>query len=307
VSEASAGAGPATRETLRRDIEALGVEKGDAVLVRANVGAIGRVKGGLGDSLRGALLDAVGGEGTIVSLAFTRTFPLLRLDRRYVFDETTPTTSGGLPKLLLETPGRVRSRHPTNSFVAVGARAEELLAGHDERSSSFQPMERLVAWRGKQIVFGCLEESPGFTTVHWAQHRLGLSTRSLLSRRVGVLYRRDGEVRLFRRPDIGGCSLGFHKLYPAYEEAGLLRRGRVGRASAIGVAAAPAYALEEERLRRDPRAVLCDRPLCTFCRGTWLFNKRDMPAFYLRYGAHLAARALRGGAAPAPPAGEGAS
>ena len=86
--------GVLTRETLRRDIEALGVSNGDAVLVRANVGAIGRVRGGLGESLRGALLDAVGETGTIVSLAFTRTFPLLRLDRTYVFDANTPTTSG---------------------------------------------------------------------------------------------------------------------------------------------------------------------------------------------------------------------
>ena len=282
-----------TRETLRRDIEAMGVAKDDTVLVRANVGAIGRVKGGLGESLRRALLDAVGERGTIVSLAFTRTFPLFRLDRGYVFDEATPTTSGALPKLLLETPGRVRSRHPTNSFVAVGARAEELLARHDERSPSFLPMERLVALGGKQLVIGCVDESPGFTTVHWAQHRLGLSTRSLLRDRVGVLYARDGEVRLFRRQDIGGCSLGFHKLYPAYARAGLLRRGLVGRAESIAIDAAPAYDLEAEVLRKDPRAVLCDRRVCTFCRGTWLFNKRDMPSFYVRYALHTASRWVR--------------
>jgi aminoglycoside 3-N-acetyltransferase len=282
-----------TRETLRRDLEALGVVQGDVVRVRANVGAIGRVRGGLGESLRGALRDAVGEAGTIVSLSFTRTFPLFRLDRGYVFDETTPTTSGALPKLLLETPGRVRSRHPTNSFVAVGARAAEILAGHDEHSSSFQPMERLVALGGKQLVVGCVDDSPGFTTVHLAQHRLGLSTRSILRNRVGVLYARDGETRLFRRPDIGGCSMGFAKLYAHYEKAGLLRAGRVGQAHSVAIDAAPALALEEDLLRRDPRAAFCDRPLCTFCRGTWWFNKRDMLRFYPRYAFDRAARWLR--------------
>lgn len=284
--------GPQTRETLQRDIEALGVSAGDVVLVRANVGAIGRVKGGLGESLRGALLDAVGETGTVVSLAFTRTFPLLHLDRSYVFTDATPTTSGALPKLLLETPGRRRSRHPTNSFVAVGRRADEIMAGHDESSSSFEPMGKLVALGGKQLLIGCAEESPGFTTVHWAQHRLGLSTRSLLRNRVGVLYERDGEVRLFRRPDIGGCSMGFGRLYAEYARAGLLRMGSVGRAESICIDAAPAYALEEALLRRDPRAVLCPRPLCTFCRGTWLFNKRDMVPFYPRYAWHMIARRL---------------
>jgi aminoglycoside N3'-acetyltransferase len=290
--------GAQTRETLRRDIQALGIGPGDVVLVRANVGAVGRVKGGLGESLRGALLEAVGEEGTIVSLSFTRTFPLFRLDRSYVFRDDTPATSGALPKLLLETPGRQRSRHPTNSFVAVGRRAAEVLAGHDEGSSSFQPMERIVALGGKQLLIGCLLESPGFTTVHWAQHRLGLSTRSLLRNRVGVLYERDGEIRLFRRRDVGGCSLGFHRLYPEYERAGLLRRGLVGRAESIAIDAAPACALEEDVLRRDPRSVFCERPLCTFCRGTWLYNKRDWVSFYPRYARDALWRLMAGGRAP---------
>lgn len=290
--------GAATRETLRRDIEALGVTPGDSVLVRANVGAIGRVRGGLGESFIGALRDAVGRTGTIVSLAFTRTFPFFQLDRSYVFRDDTPTTSGALPKLLLETPGRVRSRHPTNSFVAVGARAAEILEGHDETSSSFEPMGRLVAWKGRQLVIGCVTESPGFTTVHWAQHTLGLSTRSLLRNRVGVLYERDGEIRRFRRPDIGGCSMGFHKLYPGYERAGLLRAGRVGRADSIAIDAAPAYELERDMLGRDPTACLCDRPTCTFCRATWLYNKRDWPLFLPRKAMRLVRAALGRGAGP---------
>jgi aminoglycoside N3'-acetyltransferase len=283
-----------TRETLAADLARLGVRPGDVVLVRANVGAIGRVRGGLGESVRGALLDAVGPEGTVVSLSFTRTFPLVRLDRTYVFTDATPTTSGALPKLLLETPGRARSRHPTNSFVAVGGRAAEIVGGHDETASSFQPMEHIVGLGGRQVLIGCVDESPGFTTVHWAQHRLGLSTRSLLAGRVGVLYERDGVTRVFRRRDIGGCSLGFHKLYAAYEAAGLLRKGLVGKAESIAIDAAPALALEEEILRRDPRAVLCDRPLCVFCRGTWTYNMSDWPAFYARSAWRLLSRAWKG-------------
>jgi aminoglycoside N3'-acetyltransferase len=291
-------AGAATRDTLRRDIEAIGIGAGDTVLVRANVGAIGRVRGGLGESFIGALQDAVGPQGTLVSLAFTRTFPLFRLDRSYVFRDDTATTSGALPKLLLETPGRVRSRHPTNSFVAIGARAAEVLEGHDESSSSFEPMGRVVALGGRQLVVGCVDESPGFTTVHWAQHTLGLSTRSLLRNRVGVLYERDGQVRIFRRPDIGGCSLGFHRLYPDYVKAGLLRTGRVGRAESICIDAAPAYALERELLGRDPRACFCERPSCTFCRATWLYNKRDWPLFLPRKAMRLLRAALGRGKEP---------
>lgn len=282
-----------TLETLRGQLEALGLAPGDSVLVRAAVGAVGRVKGGLGEALIGALRDAVGPQGTLVGLAFTRNFPLFRLDPGYVFRADTAPTTGALAKLLLEQPGARRSRHPTNSFVAIGAGAERVLEGHDETAPCFLPMRALLELRGKQVLIGCAESSPGFTTVHWAQHELGLSTRSLLSGRVGVLYEKDGEVRRFRRRDIGGCSRGFARFYSDYVRAGVLKTGQVGRAYAIAVDAAQAYPIEYQRLRRDPRYALCDDALCLFCRGSWLYNKRDMPAFYPRYALHLLQQRVR--------------
>jgi aminoglycoside 3-N-acetyltransferase len=274
---------PATRESLRQDLEQLGLQRGDLALVRADVGEIGRVKGGTGESLIGALRDAVGPEGTLVALAFTKTTFLGRLRDSDVFDEKTPPTTGALARLFLEQPDAVRSRHPTNSFVALGARAAEVMAGHDERASSFAPMGKLVEHSGKQVLVGCTRSSPGFTTVHWAQHVLGLDRRSILRGWFGARYEKDGAVHTFRREDIGGCSLGFHKLYAEYEKAGLLRRGLVGKAESMLISAPAAYALEHRILSKDPRAVLCDDPLCAFCRGSWLYNKREMLAFYPRF------------------------
>jgi aminoglycoside 3-N-acetyltransferase len=281
----------ATRESLRQDIEQLGLQRGDVVLVRADVGEIGRVKGGAGEGIIGALRDVVGPEGTLLALAFTRTLFLWRLDRSYVFGPTTPPTTGALARLFLEQPDAVRSRHPTNSFVAVGAAAADLMAGHDETASSFEPMEKVLARGGKQLLIGCAQSSPGFTTVHWAQHRLGLDRRSILSGRFGVLYERDGEVRLFRRRDIGGCSRGFDRFYADYVREGLLRTGNVGKAYSVMVDAREAYAVEHRRIAADPRYALCDDRLCPFCRGSWLYNKRDMILFYPRYAVH---RLLRG-------------
>ena len=288
----------ATRETLREDLERLGLQRGDVALVRADVGEIGRVKGGTGDALLGALRDAVGAEGTLVALAFTRTQFLWRLDRDYVFDEKTPPTTGALARLFLDQPDAVRSRHPTNSFVAIGARAAEVLAGHDETTSSFEPMGRIVEARGKQVLIGCTRSSPGFTTVHWAQHVLGLDRRSILAGWFGSRYRRDGQVRVFKRRDIGGCSHGFGKLYAEYEKEGLLRTGRVGQAESMLVEAPAAYALELRRLSEDPRAVFCDDALCPFCRGSWLYNKRDMLSFYPRYAWHRLRKLVSRGRTP---------
>jgi len=275
--------GAATRESLRHDLEQLGLARGDVALVRADVGEIGRVKGGVGDSLIGALRDTVGPEGTLVALAFTKTTFVWRLQGSDVFNEKTPPTTGALARLFLEQPDAVRSRHPTNSFVALGARAKEVLAGHDETASSFEPMGKIVEHGGKQVLIGCTRSSPGFTTVHWAQHVLGLDRRSILGGWFGALHEKAGAVATFKRRDIGGCSMGFHKLYAEYEKEGLLRQGLVGKAESMLVPAAPAYALEHRLLSKDPRAVFCDNRLCAFCRGSWLYNKRDMLAFYPRF------------------------
>ena len=285
-----------TQATLLQDLRELGLQSGDTVLVRADLGELGRVRGGVGAAVMGALKDAVGPEGTLVALSFTRTLPLLRLDREYVFRSDTPSTAGALARLFLEDPEVRRSRHPTNSFAAIGARAEQVLAGHDETAPSFLPMAQLIALGGRQLLIGCGEASPGFTTVHWAQHQLGLASRSLLRNRFGVRYEKDGQVRVFKRGDFGGCSMGFGKLYPLYRAQGALRQGRVGNADSLCVDAAPAYRLELELLRRDPLAVLCDNPLCPWCRGSWLYNKRDMPGFYPRYALYQLRRLLRRGA-----------
>lgn len=285
---------PATRDSLRHDLERLGLARGDVALVRADVGEIGRVKGGTGEALIGALRDAVGPEGTLIALAFTKTTFLWQLEGSIVFNEKTPSTTGALARLFLEQPDAVRSRHPTNSFVAIGARAAEMMAGHDETASSFEPMGKLVEHGGKQVLIGCTRSSPGFTTVHWAQHVLGLDRRSILRGWFGALYEKDGIVEIFKRQDIGGCSNGFHKLYAEYEKEGLLRQGLVGQAESMLVEARPAYALEHRVLSRKPRAVFCDDPLCAFCRGSWLYNKRGMLAFYPRFAWHVLAKRLRG-------------
>lgn len=272
-----------TAQSLAAQLHALGVARGAVLFLRGDVGKIGRTEGPPRDILMRALREAVGEEGTLVALAFTRIFFLPRLDRDYVFDRDTPPTTGALATLLLEQPDAVRSEHPTDSFVAIGKHAKRILAGHDETAAAFLPMERLIELDASMVVFGCVDSSPGFTTVHWVQHALGLSTRSLLRNRFGVLYRRDGEVRLFRRRDTGGCSMGFHKFYAEYARHGKMSTGRFGNAYAIQARARDASAIERALLERDPKFALCDDPACATCRGSWTYNLGDMIPYYARH------------------------
>ena len=89
-------------DSLVNDLEALGVNKGDVLLVRADLGKVGKVKGRIGETIINALLTAVGIEGTIIALSFTKTFLLQKIDKKYVFDNNTVPITGALAKLFLK-------------------------------------------------------------------------------------------------------------------------------------------------------------------------------------------------------------
>jgi aminoglycoside 3-N-acetyltransferase len=278
-------------DALSEHLRAMGLERGSIVLVRAAVKAIGPIE----DSARSlvkALIEVIGPEGTLLGLAFTKTFFFPSRHPEYVFDGTNSATTGGFVAAMLGWPGAIRSAHPTNSFVGIGAQAGELLRGHNETATCFSPLEKLIEGQGKMMLIGCLDDSPGFSTVHLVQAHLGLSKKSLLGPLTGVLYRRGGQVRVFTKRDIPGCSAGFGIFYKDYEKVGILRSGKVGDADALVIDAKEAYDIEYELIRSNPRYPLCNNSNCLFCRGSLLYNKRDMIGFYIRQLSHLMRRAL---------------
>jgi len=148
---------------LARAFAALGLRRGGVLLVHASLGGTG-----LRDSeVCGALLDALGPDGTLVVPAFTpensdtsrahhrATAGLNDRDRAafraamppFEPDVTSCLSMGVLAERVRTTPGAVRSGHPQTSFAALGPRAADLLADHHphchlgERS----PLSRLYA------------------------------------------------------------------------------------------------------------------------------------------------------------------
>lgn len=301
VEPAAHGTGAAERVYAEEDIAgqlgAMGIREGDTVLARGSMRSIGNISGPgrPREKVVRTLLSVLGAEGTLVGLSFTRTFLFPRMHRDYVFDRHSPPTTGGLVNAMVEWPGSVRSRHPANSFVAIGRNAAFMVCGHDERAGCFSPIERLLELDGKTLAIGVPRESPGFSTVHLAQLHLGLSTRSIIANRLGVLFvRRDGSIGVFRKRDVPGCSKGFHKLYALYAREGKLITGRVGDARAIAIRARDAYQIERTALSRNPKFALCDDPGCFFCRGGLYYNLRDWPGYYFcQLPSRLAVRGWR--------------
>ncbi len=275
---------PFSEAQIAAQLRALGVSEGATVLLRANLGAVGRTEFKMRDSFVALLLGLVGPSGTIMTLTFTPAFAVAGIRPENFFDANTPSTSGPLAKLFLDHPGMVRSAHPVNSFAAIGSKASFLCGSHGPDDPPYLPIGKLVEAGGRMLIIGCTTESPGFTTVHWTQWVLGLASLTTRPNRQGVYCRTGAETKLHRISAPGGCSRGFWKLYSHYAQGEALATGNVGGAYSLAVDAAIAHALERDVLTRDPRTALCDDPDCAKCRAGWRYNRVDQARFYLRRG-----------------------
>lgn len=260
----------------------LGISDGTIALVRGSLKPVGRITGGAESVVRG-LLDAVGPEGTIVSLAFTGSAFLRKADPAKAFTLETPTYAGALPQAMLDWPGAVRSSHPTCSYVAIGPAAEELMAGHDAHAGAYDPIKKLVARQAVGLLIGCVESSPGFTTAHLSEVELGLHRRMIAPWANSTWYvDADGQLKLFRRKDYGLCSIGFRNFYGPYVSAGILRSGFVGSAYSIAAPLARTYEIDKALLTRDPRFAICGEKTCLICNARRWDRLHHLPAFAAR-------------------------
>jgi len=272
-----------TYEQLKSDFRRLGVESGDTVLIRASLGAVGWLNGGA-DAFIDALIESVGTEGTIVSLAFTGGFFLRKARREDAFNLTKKSYAGALPNAMINRDGAYRSRHPMCSFVAVGKHAENVTKDHNENSPAYEPVRNIVELGGKCVLVGCVKSSPGFTTTHLAEADLGyLDSLPVLPWLRSVYYEAvDGDLKLFRRQDPGLCSNSFYKSYALYAREGVLRAGFVGKAYSILAPAKECYEIDLETLRKDRKFNICGSTDCWTCNvGRWDRIHRA-PVYFLR-------------------------
>lgn len=277
-----------SKKDIMKGLQDLGLKKGDICVVRSALREIGDISGKRSAVVLDALLDTVGEDGTIVTLTFTETYrlPLDPHNPKHVFTKNTPPRTGGLPRECLSRPDTIRSKHPSNSFCAIGKDAQFILSGHNERKPSYEPIGRAIEKKGKMLLIGAIYTVPGFTSVHWAQWLLGLATKSKQKNKYGVYYLDENlRKRLFVREDIGGCSKGFSRFYNHYRKAGILSEGKVGDAPSMLIELEKALAVEEPLIKQNPRFPLCSDPGCRECRTGWEFSEfSDMSPleFFLR-------------------------
>jgi aminoglycoside 3-N-acetyltransferase len=201
---------PHTRSSLRRDLAALGLAVGDAVLVHAGLRSVGRILGGP-DALIGAIRDVLGPDGTVLGYTdwqgedddadvFGRHAgtglpdPSLR-DEIPPFDPLTSRATrdnGAFPELLRTTPGALRSANPGASMVALGGRAAWFVADHalDYGYGPASPLGKLVAAGGKTLLLGAPLDT--MTLLHHAEHLADIPNKRIRRYVAPILV--DGET-----------------------------------------------------------------------------------------------------------------
>ena len=170
---------PATRTSLRGELQRLGLCAGDLVMVHAGLRSLGRVLGGVNTVVQ-ALLDAVGDRGTVMAYldwemgVEPEDFENERLREEIpTFDKRIARASrdhGILAETIRTWPGAVRSDHPDAGMAAVGARAEWLCADHPLQYGygPGSPLHKLAESGGKVLMLGAPLEK--LTVLHLAEH-----------------------------------------------------------------------------------------------------------------------------------------
>ncbi len=240
-----------TERTLRRDLEALGVQPGGVLLVHSSLSSVGVVPGGAATVIR-ALLAALGPKGTLVMPSHTWDRPG-RGD--FAFDiGKTPSCVGAISERFRTIPGAIRSLHPTHSVVAIGPKARNLIAGHDTAKTPCgegTPYARMIEERAQILFLGTtLDHNTMFHTFEayadWPY---------LLRDEDEAFSVTDGsgstKTMRFRR-HARGPDRRYGAITPLLQQAGILRKGRVGASESLLVESAPMTELVMRRMREDP-------------------------------------------------------
>lgn len=240
-------------------------------MVHAAMRRVGKVLNGP-DALIGAVLDAVGSDGTIV--AYTdwdaRYDELLDGDgrvraewREHVppFDAVGSRAirdNGILAEFIRIWPGAKRSGNPGASVAAIGARAEWFTADHPLAYGYGEgsPLAKLVAAEGKVLMVGAPLDT--MTLLHHAEHLARIPGKRIRRIEVPFATAAGTEWRMIEEfetslPVVPGLADHyFAKVVEAFLAAGHGRRGNIGSAQSILVdgAAIVAFAVDwlEKRL-----------------------------------------------------------
>ncbi len=248
-------------KTLSAQLDALGLRRGDVVLVHTSFRAI-RPTHGDPDAVIDALMETVGDEGTVVMPSWTD-------DDDEVFDPHTYEVDehlGVVADEFWQRPDVLRGSHPF-AVAAWGKHAAHItsaplvLPPHAPDSG----VARAHDLDGKVLLLGCDHDAN--TTIHLGELMAGAPYR--VSNHITVL--RDGQPTRIDYGENDHCCIGFNKVDGWLDARGLQRQGPFGSGTARLVRAQDVTATVIDELADDKCRLLEHSPggTCDECDRAW--------------------------------------
>lgn len=238
---------PASVQSIRDDLAALGVAPGMVLLVHSSLSSLGWVCGGPVAVIL-ALEEALGPEGTLVMPAHSGDlsepsywkappvpetwWPTIRQTMPAYDVRMTPTRGiGAIPECFRNQEGTRRSFHPSDSFAARGPHAEMIVGGHTLEFSmgDGSPLARIYDLDGWILLLGTNFQCA--TSLHLAEYRAKYPKKRQVKRGSPIVL--EGTRKWVEYQDFDWDDSDFAAIGTSYvEKSGLVRSGRVANGMA---------------------------------------------------------------------------
>jgi aminoglycoside 3-N-acetyltransferase len=234
--------------------------------VHSSLRSIGRVRLGA-ETVINAFQQVLGPTGTLVMPTFTYSIPQWG---RSGFDHAmSPSRTGRITETLRLRSGAIRSDHPTHSFVAWGAGAEEATANHLDAVGKRSPLGWLMEHGGFVVQLGTDHRTN--TSLHLCEELaalpyLGVAFTEGQTFETALRIAADGSEERVRVEPVPGCSAGFPRIEPVLAPAAIVREVNVGQAETRITSLSALAGVTVAALQTHPGLLLCTRPECLICQ-----------------------------------------
>lgn len=239
-----------TKNDLINHLHEMTIEPSDTIMMHSSMKAIGDVEGGAN-----TVLDALSeylAEGLLVLPQHT--FNTIDADNPKFYVAETQPHIGILTELFFERPEVKRSLHPTHSVGAIGADAEEFVAGHEHFATPApkgSPYWKLLERKAKILLVGV--DLIRNTYIHGIEEWVDIPDRLTDEQQNLITVLPDGtEIPVPSHRHIGSISRHYWKVEEILAKKGAIEYAKFGDADVLVCDAERLNHYIQQMLRIEP-------------------------------------------------------